>query len=114
VVLDVNPERVVAAFFAVLCLAFLVRLMVGERRRALIDRTFWRVVQASKTPWRAVKRWRMRRDMAQKASKQAREAIARARITSVERQGNVYTPSAFNDKRQQNPASDKTQGPGPH
>jgi hypothetical protein len=104
----------VAAFFAALCLAFLVRLLLGERRRARLDQFFWRAVQVSKTPWRALKRWHMRREMANSASKQARDAIARARITSVERQGNVYTPSAFNDKRQQKPASDKTQGPGPH
>jgi len=109
-----NAERVVAAFFAALCLVFLVRLMVGERRRFHLDRTFWRTVDACKAPWMAAKRWYLRRKAANKAKVQARALIARARNTSVERTGNVYAPSAFKDKHQRGQASDETQGPGPH
>ncbi len=109
-----NAERVVAGFFAALCLVFLVRLLVGERRRFHMDRAFWRAVDVCKAPLVDIQKWLKRRKAAKQAKLQARELIARARNTSVERTGNVYSPNAFKDKHQRGQASDETQGPGPH
>jgi hypothetical protein len=109
-----DAQRVVAAVMAALCLVFLLRLLVGAHWRARADRWWWRVLQACQAPWQQVKRWLMRRQVACSAAEQTRELIARARRTRVERRGNVYSPRAFNERRQRGQSKDETRGQDRH
>jgi outer membrane murein-binding lipoprotein Lpp len=88
-------DKILALIIAIVCVALLVRLLAGARRRQRID-------QAASRGWQGLRRritrlvhWRQHRRSAEKA---AEEAIRRAR-EGVERKGNVYTPKSFNKPR---------------
>lgn len=80
-------EKIVAALVAVACLVMVVRLALGERRRARLDQ----VVAES---WRKLVRL-YRRQATRKEARKATEEILQRLRQPVERQGNVITPEAF-------------------
>jgi uncharacterized membrane protein len=80
-------EKVLAAVVLVVCLVFMVRLLVGVRRRMKFDawaRGLWNRV-------RDLYRWRASRKTAERV---AEEAIRRARENGTW-EGNVYKPKSF-------------------
>lgn len=87
-------ERVFAAIVLAVCLAMLLRLVIGERRRwrldAFVRRTWFKARHAVRSVWH----WRDTRREAEKARKVADEVIQRARDRG-EWDGNVYTPKSF-------------------
>jgi hypothetical protein len=97
-----DVERVLAGVIAGVCLVMLGRLLLGERRRARLDRILqdwaWRVQRWAKGLWR----WRAHRRASTAAAQVAKQAIERARHR-VDKQGNVYTPEAFKDREPRRP-----------
>ena len=87
-------ERVLAAIVMAICAVMLLRLVLGERRRARFDawlRRHWlRLRHTGHNLWR----WRENRRQAEQARKVADELIKRARDRG-EWDGNVYTPKSF-------------------
>jgi len=82
-----NPERVLAAVVFVTCLALLVRLLIGARRRARLDAALRRAMHAVRGAVLAV---RHRRE----AARVAEDVIKRARERG-EWDGNVFKPKSF-------------------
>lgn len=88
-------DKLLACIVAVACLALLVRLLVGARRRQQLDRSAARLWHTLRRHVLRLVHWRRHR---RSAEKEAEEAIRRARH-GVERKGNVYTPKSFNKPR---------------
>ena len=93
-----GADKLFPIFVAAVCLVMLVRLMLGDARRARMDRAFHRA-------WFAIHRralylwtWRSRRQSAEQARQAAEEVINRVRHR-VEKEGNVLTPEAFKGPR---------------
>jgi hypothetical protein len=88
-------EQLFAAVGLALCVAMLVRMAIGARRRhrldAVLRRTWW------SARWRALRIWRWR-SARREAARAAEEAIRRAR-TRHERDANVIRPDAFREPR---------------
>lgn len=86
---------------AAVCLVMLVRLAVGERRRARLDRTAIRTWQRLRAQALHLWQWRRRRQTAAQAALTAQDVIERARRArpSVDKDGNVYRPEAFKGPR---------------
>ncbi len=80
-------EKIVAALVAVACLVMVVRLALGERRRAQLDRVF------SESGRKLVRLYR--RQATRKEARKATQEILQRLRQPVERQGNVITPEAF-------------------
>lgn len=97
-----DVERVLAGVIAGVCLAMLGRLMLGERRRARLDRTLLDLLSSLRLMGQRLWRWRAHRRAATEAAQVARQAIERARHR-VDKQGNVYTPEAFKDREPRRP-----------
>ena len=87
-------ERVFAAIAIAICAMLLLRLVIGERRRARLDAFARRTWFALERGARAVWHWRAARRDAEIARQVADEAIKRARDRG-EWDGNVYTPKSF-------------------
>lgn len=88
-------QQWLSAAVALVCLALLMRLLVGAPRRARIDRRARQAWTALRDMLKGIqRRARIRRT----AKQAAREAIERARH-GVERRGNVYTPKSFSKPR---------------
>jgi len=90
-------EKFSAAALLTVCVLMLLRLMMGARRRRVLDArallTLTRLGQLGQRAWR----WRSDR---RRASIAARIAIRRASAgTDVERDGNVYRPDSFRGPR---------------
>jgi hypothetical protein len=83
---------------AAACLLMLLRLFLGESRRARLDRLVARWVRASQRRALAVWNWRANRQARLDAHAAAQAAIERAR-TKVRKEGNVYAPDAFKGPR---------------
>jgi hypothetical protein len=84
-------EKLVAGAVAAVCMVFMIRLLLGVKRRAAFDFAARRFVLACRRSAVYVFRWRsIKRDSA----RQADEAIARARKAGKWK-GNVYTPDSF-------------------
>jgi hypothetical protein len=88
-------EKSLAVLVASVCLVLLVRLAMPERLR-------WRMDAAARRTWQAFRAWVLRvwrwRSQRKRAARIAEEAIRRAR-ESVEREGNVYRPKSFRERR---------------
>jgi thiamine biosynthesis lipoprotein ApbE len=80
-------DRLLAAVVFAVCIAMLLRLVIGARRRQRLDAALQRATRAARALVGSV---RHRRD----AARAADEAIERAR-RRVDREGNVYTPKSF-------------------
>lgn len=119
-----DAERWLAGFVTALCVVFLIRLMVGQRRRARFDATmrslWYRCARQTHQLWQGLRKWPARRRVKREAAQEAQALIERARRKQVERRGNVITPQAFAERRQrgqQPPGSSTTDprsGHGPH
>lgn len=91
-----NAQKWWAGLVVLICIVMLIRLVVGARRRAAMDR-------AAKAGWHAMRawtaglwHWRQRR---QDAARMTEEAIQRARRQRVDKDGNVLRPQAFKEPR---------------
>jgi hypothetical protein len=92
-----NAETLLAAVGLGACAVLLARMAIGTRRRARLDdvlRRRWRAVDGR------VRGWLRQRRVAEKATREAQQAIERARRSPgrVDREGNVYRPRSFNDR----------------
>ncbi len=88
----------IAALGLTVSLALLARLMAGERGRTRLDAWCKRVLASARARWQGLRSARHVRSEAEHA---ARELIDRARQRAqvdVKREGNVYTPSAFDSR----------------
>lgn len=83
-----TPDRVLAALALATCAVLLVRLVIGERRRARVD-------AALRRAWRAVRDIAGSARRRREAARVAEEAIKRARSRRGEWDGNVYKPKSF-------------------
>jgi ABC-type nickel/cobalt efflux system permease component RcnA len=115
----IDGERWLAGLVALVCVVFLVRLVVGERRRVRLDDWWFRVTnrlaRRISFAWTYVTTWKARRQAKQAATEEANALIERARQSRVERRGNVYTPQSFKQRRERGQAnSDQRPGNGPH
>ena len=88
-------EKMSAAVILAICLAMLVRLAIGEKRRRRFDAAGLRTWTLVARQVRNASRWWSNRRFAADA---ARDAIRRAR-TDVPRDGNVYRPESFRGPR---------------
>ena len=93
-----GADKLFPIFVAAVCLVMLVRMTLGEQRRARMDHAF-------NQAWFALRRWalhlwtwRSRRQSAAQAKQVAEEVINRVRHR-VEKEGNVLTPEAFKGPR---------------
>jgi hypothetical protein len=84
-------ERLFAAIALTFCVLLLVRLLIGERRRARVDAALQRGLAAA----RRAASWPGRRRAAARAAK---DAIKRARAHG-QWDGNVYTHGSFRKPR---------------
>ena len=87
-------ERVIAAIVLAICVALLLRLVIGERRRYRFDAFFRRSGRALRRLGSSIWHWRDARREVAYARKVADEVIRRARDRG-EWDGNVYTPKSF-------------------
>ena len=85
-------EKILAALTIAACAVLLLRLLLGDHRRARFDAAARRAWFATRHGALAVWHWRDRR---RSAAKIAEEAIRRARSAGTEREGNVYKPKSF-------------------
>lgn len=91
-------DKLIPVFVAVVCVLLLIRLALGDKRRAKVDRAVLRA-------WYVVRRraeflwtWRRRRQSAAQARKMTQDVLRRVRHR-VEKEGNVLTPEAFKEPR---------------
>ncbi len=89
-----GADKLFPIFVAAVCIVMLVRLALGEQRRARMDRVFLGYWLSLTQGWQQLRHWRKRRQSAEQARKAAQEVINRVRHR-VEREGNVLTPEAF-------------------
>lgn len=100
-------EKLFALAVVVVCVLLLVRQFIGSRRRYAIDTVMMRMTSGARRAWRGLQaRWSARgaERTSRQASRMADDVIRRAREKSshqrdVARDGNVYTPKSFSDKR---------------
>lgn len=85
-------EKLLAGVVLLACVALFVRLLLGPRRRLLVDA--WLRDRSRALARRARGLWHWRRSR-REAQRLADEAIRRARGEDVERDGNVYRPKSF-------------------
>ncbi|HUG21365.1 hypothetical protein [Piscinibacter sp.] len=88
-------ENAFAIVMVAICGVFIVREMIGERRRDRLDTAAQRIWHACRRTARRIYGWRSQR---KNAADTAEEAIRRAR-TKVERDGNVIRPESFRGPR---------------
>jgi len=84
-------QQVFAAVVLAVCVVFMIRLLVGERRRYALDAWARRSTQAVKRGALRIYHWRSSRKTAERV---AEEAIRRARGEGSW-EGNVYKPKSF-------------------
>lgn len=87
-------EKVLAWSAAAACLLMLVRLFIGERQQAKLDRFALRMFRIVRRRVMAIYHWRATRQAQADAAEAARVVIERARH-KVSKAGNVYTPESF-------------------
>ncbi|PPE70552.1 hypothetical protein IS481_09565 [Caldimonas thermodepolymerans] len=89
-------EKSFAALVFAVCIVLLLRMLVGERRRARLDAAWLRLWQALRRRAVAVWRWWPAR---REAARAAEQAIRRARGERGHWEGNVYRAGAFRRPR---------------
>lgn len=93
-----GADKLFSIVVAAICVVMLIRLALGDSRRARLDHTFmqaWSRVQY--WAW-MLWHWRRKRRSAAQAKQAAQEVINRVRHR-VEKEGNVLTPEAFKEPR---------------
>lgn len=95
-------DKLFSIFVAAICVVMLVRLALGDARRARLDRgaimAWGRIRRQALLVWH----WRRKRRSAAQAKQAAQEVINRVRHR-VEKEGNVLTPEAFKEKEPRKP-----------
>lgn len=95
-------DKLFSVFVAAICVVLLIRLALGDARRARLDRAlimfYGRVRRQALLLWQ----WRRKRRSAAQAKQAAQEVINRVRHR-VEKEGNVLTPEAFKEKERRKP-----------
>jgi CYTH domain-containing protein len=87
-------DKVSFVFVAAVCVVLLIRLMLGERRRARFDLAANRVWLTLQRRASRLWHWRRQRQSAEQAKQAAQDVINRVRH-KVDKEGNVYKPDAF-------------------
>ena len=89
-------EKIFAAVMVAVCVLLLLRMLLKPRSRARVDAA----VRDGGERWSGRARRLVAWPAAEaRARREAKEAIRRARRTSIEREGNVLRPKAFKGKR---------------
>jgi hypothetical protein len=91
-------EKVLALIAAGVCLLMLLRLFLGDARRARLDRAALRWARIVQRRAVAIYHWRATRQAKLDARAAAHAAIERAR-NKVSKEGNVYSPEVFKGPR---------------
>lgn len=91
-------DKLFSIFVAAVCVVLLIRLALGDKRRARYDRAFVQFCSTVGRQWKALWQWRRKRKSAAEARQVAQEVINRVRHR-VEKEGNVLTPEAFKEPR---------------
>ena len=91
-------DKLFSIVVAAICVALLVRLALGDARRARLDRAFLRGWARLRHQSGLLWHWRSRRRSAAAARQVAQEVINRVRHR-VEKEGNVISPEAFKEPR---------------
>jgi cyanate permease len=93
-----GAEKVLSIFVAAICVVMLIRMALGDQRRARWDRAFLRAWAALRLRALRLWHWREHRASAAQAQQAAQDVINRVRHR-VDKDGNVYTPEAFKGPR---------------
>jgi hypothetical protein len=93
-----GADNLFSIFVAAICVAMLVRLGLGDARRARLDRAFLQLWARVRHQALLIWHWRRRRRSAEQAKQAAQDVINRVRHR-VEKDGNVITPEAFKEPR---------------
>lgn len=94
-----------AVLVAVVCLALLVRLLLGSQRRHRVDQAVLRWGHAGRRLALWCCRWPSNRKAKAQAAREAQEAIDRARSRGVWKD-NVFTPESFRQARKKDRTRD--------
>lgn len=100
-----NVETFLAAAGLIVCLALLVRMVLGAPARQRLDSAARRIWERTRRGilgvWYAATQWRRGRNARMSAAEVAEEAIRRAKgqPAGVKREGNVYKPDSFKGPR---------------
>jgi hypothetical protein len=90
-------EKIFAAGIVLACAALLLRMLLGPRRRARLDKALRRAGVALQRRFGRLVAWPSAHA---RAEREARNAIARARSrAAADRDGNVVRPKAFQRKK---------------
>jgi hypothetical protein len=90
-------DKISAGVILSICLVMLLRLVLGDKSRRVLDAAALRAWARGVGQWRRTLHWWSSRRYAASAT---RDAIRRARAaSSVARDGNVYRPESFRDPR---------------
>lgn len=93
-----GADKLFPIFVAAVCVVMLIRMALGEQRRARFDRAFIKAWAGLRRRALFVWHWRSRRQSAAQARQVAQDVIQRVRHR-VEKEGNVLTPEAFKEPR---------------
>jgi len=93
-----GADKLFSIFVAAVCVVMLIRLALGDSRRARFDHAVLRVWSRLHRLALYVWNWRRRRQSAAQAKQVADDVIRRVRHR-VEKEGNVLTPEAFKGPR---------------
>ena len=93
-----GADKLFPIFVAAVCVVMLVRMMLGDKRRASFDRAFIKAWASVSRQARFLWHWRARRQSAAQARQVAQDVIQRVRHR-VDKEGNVLTPEAFKEPR---------------
>lgn len=89
-----GADKLLSIFVAAVCVVLLIRLALGEQRRAKFDQAYFRAWFKVQRQALYVWHWRSRRQSAAKAKQVADDVIKRVRHR-VDKEGNVLTPEVF-------------------
>lgn len=92
-------DKLFAGIAFAMAMLLLLRLVLGERRRAALGRAWRRSQNSWRRRWTALTGPRRTRSAERAAEKMANDAIQRARDRGVRREGNVLKPKAFRKPR---------------
>jgi hypothetical protein len=93
-------EKIFAAAIVIACVAALLRVMLGERRRERLDAGLARWARRTRTRLDRLFTWN---SVDRRAQREAEDAIRRAKGRAAgDWEGNVYRPKAFGKKKGRN------------
>ncbi|KGM40315.1 hypothetical protein JY96_10495 [Aquabacterium sp. NJ1] len=90
-------DKLFSVFVAAICVVMLIRLALGDARRARLDRAALMAWGRLRYQVLRIWHWRRKRRSAAQAKQAAQDVINRVRHR-VEKEGNVLTPEAFKEK----------------